>query len=241
VTRGHRHDPPEGVTPRLRSALADPALFCDREEAGSLLADALADRGLDDAICVGLARGGIVPAWEIARRLALPLDVLAVRKVGYPGQPEYAIGAVTPCGGRVLRDVGHIPEEMVESAVIVAQRRAEELDDKLHREHPALSPAGKAVLLVDDGLATGTTMVAAIRWARRAGATSVVVAVPVGPPETAAALEAEADEVVCLERPALFGAVGFWYEDFAEVTDERVREVLAAARLDDGVMQEARP
>jgi predicted phosphoribosyltransferase len=97
------------------------------------------------------------------------------------------------------------------------------------------------VLLADDGLATGTTMVAAIRWAREAGATRVVVAVPVGPPETVAALEAQADEVVCLEQPAGFGAVGFWYEDFAEVTDERVREILAGARLDDGVVQEAPP
>jgi predicted phosphoribosyltransferase len=234
-------DPSGPPTARLRSAFADPPLFRDREEAGRLLAGALADRGLDDAICVGLARGGIVPAREIARRLALPLDVLAVRKVGYPGEPEYAIGAVTPGGGRVLRNAGHIPEEMVESAVIVAQRRAEELDQKLHREHPAVSPAGRPVLLADDGLATGTTMVAAIRWAREAGATRVVVAVPVGPPETVAALEAQADEVVCLEQPAGFGAVGFWYEDFAEVTDERVREILAGARLDDGVVQEAPP
>jgi putative phosphoribosyl transferase len=179
--------------------------FRDREEAGRRLADAVAARTPGDAIVVGLARGGVVPAAEIARRLGAPLDVLAVRKVGHPDQPEYAIGAVTPGGGRYLRSTAGLADELVDAVV-------------------------RTVVLADDGLATGATMHAAVRWAREAGAARVVVAIPVGPDETVAALEEEADAVVCLERPLFFGAVGFWYEHFGQVTSEEVVSLLVAGR-----------
>jgi predicted phosphoribosyltransferase len=156
--------------------------------------------------------------------------VLAVRKVGHPAQPEYAIGAVTPGGGRFLRDAEDLTGAEVAGAVAEAQGRAEELDRRLHAAHGALDPAGKTVLLVDDGLATGATMTAAARWARHAGAARVAVAVPVGPVETVAVLAAEADAVICPEQPPLFGAVGLWYERFLPVAEEDVVALLAAAR-----------
>ncbi|HSK15038.1 MAG TPA: phosphoribosyltransferase family protein [Gaiellaceae bacterium] len=205
-------------------------LFRSREEAGRRLARALAAHGIRDGVVVGLARGGIVPAAEIARGLGLPLDVLAVRKIGHPRQPEYAIGAVTPGGGRFVRSAEGLGDEVLEAAVAEALARAEELDRVLHADVPALDPAGETVILADDGLATGATMRAAIRWARRAGAARVVVAVPVGPDETVEALGAEADEVVCLERPLFFGAVAFWYAEFGQVASEEVVSLLAAER-----------
>jgi predicted phosphoribosyltransferase len=205
-------------------------VFEDREEAGRLLADALAGGGIRDGVVVGLARGGAVPAAVIARRLGLPLDVLAVRKVGHPAQPEYAIGAVTPGGGVYIRDTEGLPTEAVAAVVADAQKRADELDRRLHAEDPALDPGGKTVVLVDDGLATGATMRAAVRWARRAGAARVVVAVPVGPAETLAALESEADAIVCPVQPLFFGAVGFWYERFTQVSDSDVLALLRAGR-----------
>jgi predicted phosphoribosyltransferase len=205
-------------------------LFADRRDAARMLADALADVSIQDGLVVGLARGGAVPAAVIAERLALDFDVLAVRKVGYPGQPEYAVGAVTPAGGVFIRDTSGLPVDAVAAVVTDAQSRAEELDAILHAEEPALDPAGKEVVLVDDGLATGATMRAAVRWAREAGATRVVVAVPIGPAETVAVLRAEADEVVCPVRPRVFGAVGLWYEGFEQVSDADVLALLRTLR-----------
>ena len=217
------------MTSPARSDRSGP-LFADRADAGRRLADALAVDGIADGIVVGLARGGVVTAAAVAERLGLPLDVLAVRKVGHPLEPEYAIGAVTPGGGLFLRDDGWTTPEAVAAAVAAAERRAEELDDRLHAGHAALDPAGRTVLLVDDGLATGATMTAAVRWAREAGAARVVVAIPLGPADTVAALASEADEVVCPEQPPLFGAVGLWYERFPPVADEEVSALLAEAR-----------
>jgi putative phosphoribosyl transferase len=205
-------------------------LFEDRADAGRRLAEALAAAGLAHGIVVGLARGGVVTAAAVAEHLGLPLDVLAVRKVGHPAQPEYAIGAVTPGGGRFLRDAEDLTGGEVAGAVAEAQARAEELDGRLHAAHGALDPAGEPVLLVDDGLATGATMTAAVRWARHAGATRIAVAVPVGPADTVAALAAEADDVICPEQPPFFGAVGLWYERFLPVAEEDVLALLAAAR-----------
>lgn len=204
-------------------------IFPDRAEAGRRLASALEARGVREGIVVGLARGGIETAAEVAAVLGLPLDVLAVRKVGHPAQAEYAIGAVSP-GGTYVREVEGVSPEETKQAVAAARRGAEELDELLHGVHGALDPAGRTVVLVDDGLATGATMVAAARWARRARADRVVVAVPVGPEETLAALAHEADEVVCLESPGAFGAVGLWYEEFGQVPEERVLTLLARAR-----------
>lgn len=205
-------------------------LFADRRHAGERLAGELSALRLENAVVVGLARGGIEVAAEVARRLDLPLDTLAVRKVGHPRQPEYAIGAVTPDGDAFIRARDGLSDAEVDDATAQARARAVELDRVLHAEQPAADPAGATILLVDDGLATGATMTAAVRWAKAAGAARVVAAVPVGAEETAATLELEADEVVCPERLPLFGAVGFWYEEFAQVTSERALRLLASCR-----------
>jgi predicted phosphoribosyltransferase/predicted alpha/beta-hydrolase family hydrolase len=204
-------------------------VFDDREDAGRQLARALRDERLGDAVVVGLARGGVEVAAEVAWALQLPLDALAVRKVGHPLEPEYAIGAVSPGGGAYVRAHEGLTDAEVELAVTAAQARAEALDGRLHARHASVDVAGKTCLLVDDGLATGATMVAAIRWAKAKGARRVVVAVPVGAAETIARLEEEADQVLCLETPDFFGAVGFWYRDFLPVEDERVLELLDKA------------
>ncbi|MGN6377653.1 MAG: phosphoribosyltransferase, partial [Gaiellales bacterium] len=169
-----------------------PQQFDDRRQAGTILAGHLAADLPGDGVVIGLARGGVVVAAEVARTLGWPLDALAVRKVGHPLQPEYAIGAVTPGGGTMLRqDVG-LSEEQLAQALAAAREGAEQLDRRLHERRPARPVAGHTCLLVDDGLATGATMIAAARWAREAGAGRVVIAVPVGPPETLDLLRREA-------------------------------------------------
>lgn len=210
--------------------------FGDRREAGRLLAAALERERSGDGVVVGLARGGVVVAAEVAAALDLPLDALAVRKVGHPLQPEYALGAVTPGGGVHVRATDGLAPRQVEGAVAAALARAEELDRRLHARSPALGVAGRTCLLVDDGLATGATMEAAISWARAQGARRVVVAVPVGAPETVARLRGEADSVICPEQPASFGAVGLWYREFSPVEDGEVIALLdRAARREPGI------
>ncbi len=206
---------------------SDPAPFRDRREAGERLAAALSARGVVDGLVVALARGGVEVAAAVAERLDRPLDALAVRKVGHPRQPEYALGAVTPGGGRYVRAHDDLSDEEVEAAVAAALEQADDLDRRLHEDRPALDPSGETVVLVDDGLATGATMMAAVRWARAAGAARVVCAVPVGADETVERLAREADDVVCVETPAYLAAVGFWYDNFGQVSDERVRELLS--------------
>ncbi|HSC90468.1 MAG TPA: phosphoribosyltransferase family protein [Gaiellaceae bacterium] len=204
-------------------------LFADRVDAGRLLGQALeAER--EDAVVVGLARGGVVVAAEVASRLALPLDVVAVRKVRHPWQPEYALGAVTPGDGVYVRGPDGLTDAQVQAAVDAAAGAAAELDRRLHAAVPPLDLAGRTAVLVDDGLATGATMVAAVRWARARGAARVVVAVPVGAVESLAALEGEADAVVCPYPLDQFVAVGLWYGSFAPVGDEEVERLLAAGR-----------
>jgi putative phosphoribosyl transferase len=193
-----------------------------------MLADRLADVAGDDAVVVGLARGGVVVAAEVARRLGLPLDALAARKIGHPMQPEYAIGAVTPGEGLLLRTQAQqeLSPDEIDAAVMTARRAAEELDRRLHERRPPADVAGRTCLLVDDGLATGATMIAAVRWARQAAARRVVVAVPVGAGPTVELLCEEADDVVCLEIPARMVAVGAAYDDFSQVSDDQVIALL---------------
>jgi putative phosphoribosyl transferase len=205
-----------------------PTVFADRREAGQLLAEELLPEKRHDPVVIGLARGGVAVAAEVARALEAPLDALAVRKVGHPWQPEYAIGAVTPGGGGYVRGHDGLTDEQVEGAVEEARRKAEALDTRLHAARPPVPIAGRACLLVDDGLATGATMVAAVRWAWAEGARRVVVAVPVGAAPTVARLKSEVDELVVLEAPEDFGAVGYWYEHFEPVEDEDVLALLAA-------------
>jgi putative phosphoribosyl transferase len=209
--------------------------FADRREAGELLVHELVRQGAlgespRGVVVVGLARGGVEVAAEVAATLGAPLDALAVRKIGHPWQPEYGLGAVTPDGTLYLRSSDGLSEAEVESAVRAAVDRAAVLDARLHASRGPLPLEGTTCVLVDDGLATGGTMVAAARWARRR-AGRVVVAVPVGAAATVRALEEspDVDAVTCLAAPADFGAVGFWYRDFRQVEDERVLDLLDTA------------
>jgi putative phosphoribosyl transferase len=205
------------------------ALFRDRAHAGRVLARALCDERHEDAVVVGLARGGVPVAAEVARELDLPLDLVVVRKVGHPWQPEYAIGAVTSSGGLYMRGRDGLTEEQVAVAVAAAQREARQLEEALRRTRRARASAGRRVLLVDDGLATGATMVAAVRWARDLRAARVVAAAPVGSAHAATLLRHEADRVVCPHAFTYFAAVGSWYDDFTPVDDDEVLRLLAAA------------
>jgi putative phosphoribosyl transferase len=214
--------------------------FRDRHAAGKLLARELATSGAlgespGGVVVVGLARGGVEVAAEVAASLDAPLDALAVRKVGHPWQPEYGIGAVAPGGVRFIRSHDGLTEEQVAEAVHAAEVKAKVLDAGLHERVARVPVADATCVLVDDGLATGGTMLAAILWARAQGARRVVVAVPVGAAATVRGIAREdgVDAVVCPVTPLEFGAVGFWYDDFHQVSDEDVASLLLLSR--DGV------
>lgn len=211
-----------------RRLLADP-LFLDRSDAGRQLGAALQDERGRDTVVVGLARGGVQVAAEVARALEAPLDVVAVRKVRHPWQPEYALGAVTPGGGIYVRGSNGLSEEEVAHAVATATEQAEELDGRLHARRPGTGLEGKTVILVDDGLATGATMIAAARWARAARAGRVVAAVPVAAPESARLLRREVDDVAALHLPLSFFAVAACYLRFPQIDDAAVLQLLEDA------------
>jgi predicted phosphoribosyltransferase len=205
--------------------------FQDRIHAGQQLGARL-DRfaGKPDVVVLGLPRGGLPVANEVAARLKAPLDVFLVRKLGVPGHPELAMGAIAEGGIQVLsreliRDLA-IPQPLVER---VAVRERLELDrrDVLYRGgRPAVAVRDRTVIIVDDGLATGSTMQAAILALRQQKPARIIVAVPVGARETCEALSRSADEVVCVATPEPFNAVGLWYDDFAQTSDEEVRRLL---------------
>jgi putative phosphoribosyl transferase len=203
----------------------------DRTVAGRALAAALADRYADTSpLVLALPRGGVPVAAEIARRLDAELDIMLVRKLGAPGQRELAAGAIASGGIRVLNrsvvEALNISDTALEE---VAARELEELErrERIYRgARPRPSIEGRCVILVDDGVATGATMRAAIAALRRQAPSRVVVAVPVAPRETVRVLEAEADEVVCLATPAPFLAIGQWYRNFNQVSDDEVRRLL---------------
>ena len=201
-------------------------MFRDRADAGRQLGEALRGRIELTAVVVGLARGGVEVAAAVATLLGAPLDALAVRKVGHPRQPEYGLGAVTPGGGVYLRSADGADAAELELVVRQARLDADQLDRELHARHPSYDLGGRECVLVDDGLATGATMIAAVRWARAGGARRVTVAVPVGSPATVERLEQETDAVVCLSQPEHLMAVGAWYADFSQVSGERVLELL---------------
>jgi len=208
-----------------------PGLFRDRREAGRLLAAKLtAYANRPDVIVLALPRGGVPVADEVARALGAPLDVFVVRKLGVPGSEELAMGAVATGGVRVLNDqlvnrLG-IPDHLIDA---VAVREGQELArrERLYRGgRPLLDVRDHTVILVDDGLATGATMHAAIAALRQLHPARIVVAVPTASPETCEEMRAEVDDVICAITPEPFQAVGRWYQDFAQTTDEEVQDLL---------------
>ncbi len=218
------------TTASTRAALK----FVDRVEAGRLLAEQLgAYAGRPDVIVMALPRGGVPVAYEIATRLRVPLDIFLVRKLGAPGQPELAMGAIATGGARVLSD-DVIRYLAVSPDVIEAVARAEQVElerrERAYRgDRPTPNLHDRVVMLVDDGLATGSSMRAAIAAVKTQLPSQIVVAVPVAARETCEELKREVDTVICLRTPEPFVAVGLWYEDFSPTTDEEVRELLHLA------------
>jgi predicted phosphoribosyltransferase len=213
--------------------------FHDRREAGRFLAEKLsfyANR--PDVIVLALPRGGVPVAYEVARALNVPLDVFPVRKLGVPGHDELAMGAIAPGGVRILNDevvraLG-IPDYSIDA---VAAKEQQELTrrERLYRgDRPPPEVRGKTVLLVDDGLATGATMLAAIKALRQQEAGRIVVAVPIASPETCDQMRGHVDDIICAVTPEPFYAVGLWYENFSQTSDEEVRDLLN--RASEGVM-----
>src|SRR6202048_5021965 len=216
----------------MKPALIKPGLFRDRRDAGRLLAEKLAAyANRPDVLVLALPRGGVPVAYEVARALGAPLDVFVVRKLGVPGYEELAMGAVATGGARVLNE--QIVRDLRIPDYVIDRVEAEQRDELARRERayrggrPPLDVHGRTVILVDDGLATGATMRAAVKALRQREPARIMVAVPTASPETCEELKAEVDEVVCAITPEPFHAVGYWYEDFTQTTDQEVRELLA--------------
>ncbi|NMO22031.1 phosphoribosyltransferase [Pyxidicoccus fallax] len=213
--------------------------FLDRYEGGLVLAGLLGPYAhRPDTVVLALPRGGLPVAYEVARRLGAPLDVFLVRKLGAPHHEELAMGAIASGGVRVINrevvDELHVSDAQIDAT---AEREGLELQRRELRYREGRPPPdvrGRTVILVDDGLATGTTMRAAVAALRHQGPERIVVAVPVGATESCEDLAAEADEVICARMPEPFYAVGLWYRDFAQTSDEEVRELLARAAQERG-------
>jgi len=209
-------------------------IFRDRTEAGHLLAEELVKyAGSDEVLVLGLPRGGVPVAFEVARRLHVPLDIFVVRKLGVPGHEEYAFGAIAEGDVSVLdEDVVaelRIPQSMVDGIIDREKQelKRRQLTYRGHETSPRIR--GRIILLIDDGVATGSTMTAAVRALRSQQPKHLVVAVPTAPPSSCVKLAEEADEVIALIKPEYFVAVGQWYEDFSQTSDDEVRRLLAEA------------
>jgi len=209
-------------------------LFLDRFDAGRVLASKLwsfANR--DDVVVVALPRGGVPVGFEVARALNAPLDVFVVRKLGVPGYEELAMGAIAPGGIRVLNEdvvqaLG-IHDEVIDRVAAEEERELERREHEYRDGRPPVDVQGRTVILVDDGLATGSSMRVAILALKRKRPAKIVVAVPVAAPSTCAELESEVDQIICAVTPEAFQSVGQWYEDFAQTSDEEVRDLLRQA------------
>ena len=205
--------------------------FADRAEAGELLAERLtAYRDRDDVVVLALPRGGVPVAREVARALGVRLDVYVVRKLGVPGHEELAMGAIATGGVRLLNhdviDALGIPMNVIDAVAAREQQELARREQTYRGGRGPIALTNKTVILVDDGLATGATMRAAVMAARQQQPARVIVAVPVGATSTCADLAAEADDVVCVRTPDPFVAVGLWYRDFTPTTDHEVRSLL---------------
>ena len=205
-------------------------LFADRVDAGKRLAQALRVHVGKDAVVLAIPRGGVVVGYEVAKALALSLDVIIPRKIGAPNNPELAIGAMTEDGTILLDDrlvdYLNVSQEYIEEE---SEAQKAEIHRRLRLYRGAIpypSLKGREVILIDDGIATGSTMKAALASVRKRGAKSVIIAIPVGPPSTIRELEKEADRVVCLHTPEAFYAIGQFYEDFTQTQDEEVIRLL---------------
>jgi putative phosphoribosyl transferase len=206
--------------------------FRDRREAGRVLAgylNAYAHR--QDVVVLALPRGGVPVGFEIASALHAPLDVFVIRKLGVPWHQELAMGAIASGGVRVINDeVVHmlrVPAAAIDQVVDEEQRELERRERLYRDDHPFPDVSDKVVILVDDGLATGSSMRAAVRALRQHHPARVVIATPVGAPDTCASLRGDVDDVVCAMTPEHFQAVGLWYEQFDQTTDQEVRDLLA--------------
>jgi len=211
-----------------------PVIFRDRTHAGELLAQKLrAYAGRDDVIVLGLPRGGVPVAFEVAAKLHVPLDVLVVRKLGVPGLEELAMGAIASGGVRIINEEvvrsGRIPQAEIEAAAGVQLRELQRREIIWRGHHGAPEITGKTVILVDDGIATGSTVRAAVQALRRQSPRAVIIAVPAASNDAAAMLAPMADEFMALIIPDNFRAVGQWYEDFSQTTDEEVTRLLKLA------------
>lgn len=208
--------------------------FEDRFEAGQRLARLLEGYRNEEPVVCALPRGGVPVGYEISRALGAPLEVLVSRKLGAPGQPELGIGAVTSDGVRYLNEplVEHlgVPEEYVDEITAEESGEAARRARMLRGDYPELEVRGRTAIVVDDGLATGATARAAVRSLRRRGVRSIVLAVPVCSAQTEDELRSEVDEMACLESTKRLGAIGFWYRDFSQVTDEEALELLERTR-----------
>jgi putative phosphoribosyl transferase len=212
--------------------------FKDRSMAGQYLADKLQNYVNDkNAVVLGLPRGGVVVAFEVARELGLPLDIFLVRKLGVPGYEELAMGAIASGGVRVMNENVmtqiNIPAEAVEA---VARREEAELkrrEEAYRDDRPRLEVKDRTVILIDDGLATGATMRAAVLALRKQQPGRIVIAVPVAAQDTCDEFREDVDEIICGITPPQFRAVGLWYEDFSQTTDEEVQQLLRAAYQDE--------
>ena len=209
--------------------------FRDRKEAGELLAAQLVHLQSRRPVVLALPRGGVAVGYEIARRLGAPLDIVLVRKIGVPWQPELALGAVADGGAPEIFIDGTMKEALAIPEEYVREETARQLAELERRRlvycagRPAVAVEGRAAIVVDDGIATGATMRVALRAVRKRGPAWLVLAAPVAAPETLASFAGEADETVCVEAAKGLGAIGFYYDDFHQMADDEVTDLLARA------------
>lgn len=209
-------------------------LFADRKDAGEKLAQKLSEyTSADNVVVLGLPRGGVPVAYEVAKAIRSPMDIFLVRKLGVPGQEELAMGAIASGGVRVLNDSLidqlSITDKMLASVAAQEQQELERRERVYRGDNPHVELTDKKAILVDDGIATGASMKAAIEALRAHKPEKIIVAVPVSPPDTYMEIKEQVDEIVCIDTPQPFYGVGMWYDDFSQTTDEEVKEYMNQA------------